>query len=210
MLRKYYSITSWGKKVVELKPSSNTAPRPSTNKKDTGGRMFESRIATLHGNEFGSYRHAVPTPAPARPTPAPSRPHASPARAEIKQRLEDAGVVLYLLPEDAVVRALRGGSVSWPQVLHERADHGAWDRAEARPATPTAAELSALDRVFDWLLCLDGEQRRVVSARMCGVSYRKISATDRKRRSYRTLARIYEAAITAIENHLAGAESVSR
>ena len=163
---------------------------------------FETRPASVHANEFGTARRATPA-AQAAPAPAPAAPAAPvPLHDAVKGRLAAAGDVLWRVGQPVGLAALKGGSGSWDDVVHERTDHGAWDRGRPPLSAPTAAELSALDEVFDWLLWLTEEERPIVFARMCGVSYRKLSRRDPKRRSYRTLQRIYESGITRIVTNL--------
>ena len=162
---------------------------------------YSTRRAAIQPNEFGDDRHAVPAPPLLAPTPPPAPP-VPPLRDRIIARLTAAGEVLWRCGLPVNLKALQGGTGSWVDVLHDRHDHGAWERGEVCIVRPTAAGLSALDTVFDWLLWLPPEERSVVFARMCGYSFRKIALVDSKRRSRTKVQRVFDQGIRRIEDRL--------
>lgn len=89
-----------------------------------------------------------------------------------------AGRALRRLPPERLKRAV----TLWPVVVHDAEEaYGYAEAGRFRPA-PTREEVSALDRLADWLWLLEPDERRVVVARGMGLSWRAISRASRERR----------------------------
>jgi len=89
-----------------------------------------------------------------------------------------AGRALKRLPPERLKRPL----TQWPDIARD--PNEAYGYGEARPFRPTPSrdEVTALDRLADWLWLLDPDERRVVVARGMGLSWRAISRSSRELR----------------------------
>ena len=114
--------------------------------------------------------------------------------------LSRAGRTLRRLPRPDEAR-LSGLASNWPQILHSRDEHNAWETPRVSPARPSRREIDELDAVLDWLIGLDAEVRPVVLAKMLGFGFRRIARLDPHRRSFKTLARVYDRAVTDLVAH---------
>lgn len=105
--------------------------------------------------------------------------------AAIRSALVEAADTLRRLP--AAVRRPRLSS--WPEVVRDSAALLAPStEGRLRPAAPTPGAIDRMDRVLAWLLSCDGEARRLVWARACGVPWRRLEDLDG--RSHVTLRKI--------------------
>lgn len=78
---------------------------------------------------------------------------------------------------------------SWPEVVRDTAEAlASADGGPRRRPAPTPGAIDRLDRTLGWLLACDGEARRLVWARACGVPWRRLEDLDG--RSHTTLRKI--------------------
>lgn len=105
--------------------------------------------------------------------------------AAIRAALAEAADTLRRLPP--AVRRPR--LTSWPDVVRDSAALLAPSAdARGRPAAPTPGAIDRMDRALAGLLACDGEARRLVWARACGVPWRRLEDLDG--RSHMTLRKI--------------------
>lgn len=99
----------------------------------------------------------------------------------VAAELERAAVTLRRLPP--AIRKQR--LTAWPVVVHSRQEAYGWESAAYKEPPPTAADITALDRVLLWLRAVDEVERRILwgyalhirrekLARMIGKSRRTI------------------------------------
>lgn len=150
--------------------------------------------------------------------------------ADIKARLEDAADVMRRL------RAARwttppGFISSWPEIVRDTWESLRSDDGPRRPAPPHGIEIDCMDETLGWIERIGDEweldrlvrrhghrradaeraaidRRRIVWARACGVSWRRLE--DRDGRSRTTLAKIQREGLAAIGRYLNGARNLSR
>lgn len=155
-------------------------------------------MVVVIGNEFGPQRVAEHREcAPVEVFEAKLLCDKDQAAVLIKARLKAAGETLRKIERPRELRGLAGEVASWPAIRHELNDEGNWSTRRVK-IRPTAAELSELDEVLVWLLWLDADTRPVVFGQMLGISYRKLSALDPKRRSKSTMAKVFQAGVLRI------------
>lgn len=115
----------------------------------------------------------------------------------IRSALEEAAETLRRLPS-----ALRRPRLtSWPDVVRDAAGLlGPNSEGRTRPAAPSPAAIDRMDRALGWLLACDGEARRLVWARACGIPWRRLEDLDG--RSHVTLRKIVARGHDQIGRHL--------
>ena len=69
-----------------------------------------------------------------------------------------------------------------------------------RPAAPTPAKISRADEAVQWLFWLSDRERKIVWARACRISWRRLAAMDG--RSHPTLRKIFAGGLDAILRNL--------
>lgn len=69
-----------------------------------------------------------------------------------------------------------------------------------RPIAPSPGEIDSMDRVLQALLPLDSGQRRLLAARGCGASFRRLA--EHFGQSHTTLRRRHQQALAALVPHL--------
>jgi hypothetical protein len=86
-------------------------------------------------------------------------------RVEVAERVEEFWDVLRRMPDrerDALRRAERGQG--WPLILHTADEHAAWlPQPSCRPP-PSAAQITRMEEVLDWLLALSKQDRKFFNA----------------------------------------------
>jgi hypothetical protein len=120
----------------------------------------------------------------------------------VAARLAEAADTLRRLPFP------RGGLPSrlraqWPDIVRSSVEiwiASAQERPRNRPAAPSPQAIDRLDRTLAWLHWLKHDERRIVWARSCGLSWRKIEDLDG--RSHTTLRGVYRGAIAAVAKRL--------
>lgn len=86
-------------------------------------------------------------------------------RVEVEERIHEAWDVLRRMPdrERALLRNAERGS-AWPLIVHSADEHAAWAKEPARRPPPSAAQITRLDEVLDWLLVLAKQERKFFNA----------------------------------------------
>src|SRR5262249_49930453 len=117
---------------------------------------------------------------------------------EIKRRLAEAADVLRRLS----MNGLKPGRLRshWPEVVHQAEEAYGWTAARTRPPRPSPAEITRMDETITWLLLIDAELRKIVWARACGLSWRKLEDIDG--RSIRTLQNMHGNALDRLKRLL--------
>jgi hypothetical protein len=119
---------------------------------------------------------------------------------DVRYRLIEAAATLRRLPLPprslpAEVRA------AWPDVVTSTLEaYGYAAPRRGRPPAPEPQAIRRLDETLGWLLWLDEEARRLVWARACGITWRRIE--DRDGRCERTLRTRMAEAIALIQRRL--------
>jgi len=98
-----------------------------------------------------------------------------------------------------------GMRAAWPDVVQSTYESYNTDKAKAKLVeqiriTPSAAEISRMDRAVGWLNWLDPRQRVIVWAMASGLSLRKVAAMHRKGRT--SIHEDHVAALLLIAIHL--------
>lgn len=117
-------------------------------------------------------------------------------RKAVKEAFAHSARTLKRLPMPAELAQLVGAVKPWP-VLHDRSEHGAWDRPRLRPKGATPKEIENLNRCVEWIWGLQGDKRQVALARFCGYSFRAIAAVNGGK-SWWVYQRRFEDAVTEI------------
>ncbi|MFN5588463.1 MAG: DUF6362 family protein [Holosporales bacterium] len=108
----------------------------------------------------------------------------------VREHLSEAADTLRRLPSNFGAKRL----TFWPDVVHT--SYEIWlaeAHARNKVTPPHPAAISRMDTALTWLLPLNTEQRRILWARSCGVSWRRLEQTDG--RSHTTLRKIYAAGL---------------
>jgi hypothetical protein len=114
-------------------------------------------------------------------------------RERVCEHLIEAADTLRRLPSNFGSKRL----TFWPDVVHT--SYEIWlaeAHARNKMTPPHPAAISRMDTTLTWLLPLSTEQRRIVWARSCGVSWRRLEQTDG--RSHTTLRKIYSAGLDQV------------
>ncbi|MEE8124139.1 MAG: DUF6362 family protein [Alphaproteobacteria bacterium] len=118
---------------------------------------------------------------------------------EVRMRLEEAAETLKALrlslrdvPSRRVTR--------WPDVVNDAVEAYGYGQAHVRPAAPSPAKISRADEAVQWLFWLSDEQRKIVWARACRITWRRLEDLDG--RSHSALRKVFGAGIDVILKHL--------
>lgn len=116
-----------------------------------------------------------------------------PSLVTLEYALKKAAHTLKSLPH----KTFAGYASYWPDVVRSMPEIWlARPYQKNTPAKRTPQEISAMDEVLNWLFILTPEERRIVWARACNLSWRAIE--DHDGRSHVTLRKIYNRGLTAI------------
>ena len=102
---------------------------------------------------------------------------------EIVARLEAAGATLMAMPRQGYGTHLRQMKFD---VVHTALETYGWQSAVARPAVPSAADISLMDEAFGWLACIP--ETRYVLRRILGARALVHPLTERHLYPWRRLA----------------------
>ena len=119
----------------------------------------------------------------------------------IEAALKKAAITLQYLPQ----KQFAGYASYWPDVVRSRAEillSKPYHKSRVRNIKP--AEITAMDEVLNWLFILPPEERKLVWARACNVSWRQLE--DHDGRSSVTLRKIHNQSLTKIANVLSDDE----
>ncbi len=111
----------------------------------------------------------------------------------VESALKQAAQTLQSLPH----KTFAGYASYWPDVV--RSTPESWLARPYQTHAPhksTPQDISAMDEVLNWLFILKPEERRIVWARACNISWRALE--DHDGRSHVTLRKIYMRALTSI------------
>lgn len=114
----------------------------------------------------------------------------------VRAWLREAADTLRRLPP----ARMRPRLTSWPEVVRDSAASLGPPPRAARPAAPSPRAIDRMETVLAWLVACDGEARRIVWARACGVPWRRLEDIDG--RSHVTLRKVEDRGIRAIHRHL--------
>src|SRR4051812_2235787 len=91
--------------------------------------------------------------------------NAAAKRVEVAERVEEAWDVLRRMPdrERAVLQQAERGQV-WPLMLHTADEHAAWAAVPMKRPRPSAAQITRMEEVLDWLLVLAKQDRKYFNA----------------------------------------------
>lgn len=87
------------------------------------------------------------------------------ARKVIAERIEEAAETLRRMPDrerDLLRKGERGQS--WPVMLHQACEHAAYQGLKTRLPPPSAARITRMNQVLDWLLELARIERKYFTA----------------------------------------------
>lgn len=117
---------------------------------------------------------------------------------EIEQRLRSAAQTLRVLPRP------KNGSpatmaAAWPDIVR-RVFHDAPKDLVMRAAVPPAADITEMDEALQWLHLVNERERRILWARACKVSWRRLEDVDGS--SHMTLRKVHREALIAIAAQL--------
>jgi len=124
---------------------------------------------------------------------------------DVRYRLAEAADTLRRLPMPArgrPPRAAQALAARWPDTVLAAIDAYGYGRTRLRPAAPAPHDIRRMDEALCWLWWIEGERRRIVWARACGVPWRRLEDIDG--RSDRTLRARYQTGIAAIAWRLNG------
>jgi hypothetical protein len=110
----------------------------------------------------------------------------------VKAWLREAADTLKRLPR----ADLRPRLTLWPEVVRSAAEVAMLEPSRLRRAAPAPAAIDRLDKVLSWLLACDEEARRMVWARACGISWRRLEDIDG--RSHMTLRKVEDRGLRSI------------
>ncbi|MCH8092939.1 MAG: hypothetical protein IIC57_11415, partial [Proteobacteria bacterium] len=120
-------------------------------------------------------------------------------RDEVRFRLEEAAETLKA--QSLSIRDMPSGRVTaWPDVVHDAIVAYGYAPVRMRPAAPTPAKISRADEAVQWLFWLSDRERKIVWARACRISWRRLAAIDG--RSHPTLRKIFAGGLDAILRNL--------
>lgn len=111
----------------------------------------------------------------------------------VESALKQAAQTLRSLPH----KTFAGYASYWPDVV--RSTPESWLARPYQNNTPhksTPREISAMDEVLNWLFILTPEERRIVWARACSISWRALE--DHDGRSHVTLRKIHRRGLASI------------
>lgn len=96
------------------------------------------------------------------------------------------------------LRRLPGGYkkaklTSWPDVVQSTAEAYGYNPVRSRPGAPSPAAISRMDECLLWLFDLTAEERKIIWARACKISWRRLEDMDG--RSHVTLRKVYKGAL---------------
>lgn len=86
-------------------------------------------------------------------------------RREVWERIEECWDVLRRMPDrerEALRSAERGQT--WPLIVHSADEHNAWEKQPIKRPLPTAAAITRMEEVLDWLLALAKQDRKYFNA----------------------------------------------
>jgi hypothetical protein len=113
----------------------------------------------------------------------------------VADQLEEAADTLRRLPKVDWKARL----TYWPEVLRDAAV-ALEEKTACRPAAPSPAAIDRMDEALAWLLPLTLEQRRLLWARACGISWRQLAGMDG--RSHVTLRKRWKETLEGIVQRL--------
>lgn len=117
---------------------------------------------------------------------------------EIELRLRSAAQTLRVLPRGKN-SAPSSNMAAWPDIVR-RVFHDTPKDLVVSAAVPPAAEITAMDEALLWLHWLNNQERKLIWARACRVTWRKLEAVDG--RSRETLRKRHHEALITIAAHL--------
>lgn len=118
------------------------------------------------------------------------------ARHYIKATFAQGAATLRRLSSPREINQLCARVGTWPDIVYERSDHGAWEPPKITLLGATRADIDNLNRCFDWLWRLRGRERRVALGRLCGMTFGQMAKTDGCSRV--RVFQVYENAVTRI------------
>ena len=118
------------------------------------------------------------------------------ARHYIKATFAQGAATLRRLASPREINQLCARVGTWPDIVYEPSEHGAWEPPKITPLGATRADIDNLNRCLGWLWRLKGSERRVALGRLCGIPFGQMAKADgcSRRRVYQ----VYENAVTRI------------
>lgn len=130
---------------------------------------------------------------------------------DVRYRLAEAAETLRRLPMPANGRPaneVHALGAHWPEVVTATVEAYGRERVRMRPPAPAPDAIRRLDEALGWLLWLDEDARRLVWARACGVTWRRLQ--ERDGRCHVTLGRAVKTALSVIAARLNAVVVVGR
>jgi len=114
----------------------------------------------------------------------------------VKARIEEAAETLKRLPRQGMSQKM----TTWPDVVISTFEMRGWGNEKARLGPPSAKAITRMDECLEWLMPLNGTNRRLVWARACKIPWRRLEDADG--RSAVTLRKHHQYALEAMANRL--------
>lgn len=115
------------------------------------------------------------------------------ARVLVADRVEEAWDVLRRMPDRERAMLAKGErGQTWPTMLRTAAEHAAYKRVPLRRPPPTAAQITRMHEVLDWLLALAKQERDYFQAVwLCCAERRKTAEAAKLMGCHRNSARTW-------------------
>lgn len=114
----------------------------------------------------------------------------------VKAWIKEAADTLKRLPRGYVKPRV----TYWPEVVQTSIHSFGEARIACRLAAPSPRSIDRMERVLGWLFHCDDDSRRIIWARACGVSWRRLEDMDG--RSHVTLRKVVDRGLTDIHRYL--------